>query len=98
MNSIFYSVLFLMSVFFLCLKLPCLAQNSIKIEWQKTLGGSSNDPGSGLISARNGDLIAFGSTRSQDGDIDSLKGIYDVFVSRVSVDGVKKWTETYGEA
>jgi outer membrane protein assembly factor BamB len=53
------------------------------IEWQKCLGGLSDDVGDELALTRDGGYIVVGSTLSQSGDVTYNNGLSDVWVAKL---------------
>ena len=66
------------------------------ILWQKSIGGSSIDVGTGLSELSNGNLIISGYTSSSDGDIPFNRGNFDVFLISTDSNGKILWTGIYG--
>lgn len=66
------------------------------IEWQTTLGGTSDDFIRNLQLTPDGNLILVGSTTSTDGDITSNHGSRDVWVVKLSGTGGIQWQKTLG--
>jgi len=67
-----------------------------KIEWQKSLGGSNIDRGNDIRQTRDGGYIAFGQTRSIDGDVTANHGVYDCWVVKLSATGELEWQKALG--
>ncbi|MDI1303785.1 MAG: T9SS C-terminal target domain-containing protein, partial [bacterium] len=57
------------------LQLNCFSQPTI--QWQKTLGGSSDDYGFNIQQTSDGGYIVAGATYSNDGDVTGNHGDYD---------------------
>ena len=68
------------------------------IIWQKSIGGSSIDIGTGLSEISNGNLIISGYTSSSNGDIPSNKGNFDVLLICTNSNGDILWTKIFGGA
>lgn len=68
------------------------------IIWQKSIGGSSIDIGTGLSELSNGNLIISGYTSSSNGDIPSNNGNFDVLLICTSSNGDILWTKIFGGA
>ncbi|PKL84744.1 MAG: hypothetical protein CVV22_11185 [Ignavibacteriae bacterium HGW-Ignavibacteriae-1] len=66
------------------------------IEWQKKYGGSSGDDAKSIQETRDGGYIVSGDTFSNDGDITENKGLFDIWVFKLSIDGNIEWQKTYG--
>ena len=66
------------------------------IIWQKSIGGSSIDIGTGLSELTNGNLIISGYTSSSNGDIPSNKGNFDVLLICANSNGNILWTKIFG--
>jgi hypothetical protein len=67
--------------------------------WQKTIGGSGEDKGLGLIENPDGSYMGVGFTNSTDGDI-AVPGLgnVDALLFKLSSNGTLLWTKTYGGA
>ncbi|MBI9011244.1 MAG: hypothetical protein JEZ08_03370 [Clostridiales bacterium] len=64
--------------------------------WRTNIGGSNGDNVNGVIASNDGGTIAFGTTSSADGDIPTIYGSNDAFVTKLDSDGNKVWTKNYG--
>ena len=58
------------------------------LDWQKNLGGTSEDIAYTMDETANGDFILSGSSLSSNGDITNAKGNYDFWVAKLSASGV----------
>ena len=68
------------------------------IIWQKSIGGSSIDIGTGLTELNNGNFIISGYTSSSNGDIPFNKGNFDVLLICANSNGDILWTKIFGGA
>ena len=68
------------------------------IEWQKTIGGSSNDNLSSVYQCLDGSYIIVGGTSSNiSGDkTEDMKGVYDGWIVKLDAAGVLKWQKDIG--
>lgn len=66
------------------------------ILWQKSIGGSSIDVGTGISELSNGNIIISGYTSSLNGDIPFNLGTFDVFLISLDSTGNILWTGIYG--
>ena len=83
--------------FFLFLLLaPGLLFAQPLIEWQKCFGGTKNDLPGGLVQTRDGGYIMAGQTKSDDGDVISNHGNYDLWIVKTSAKGAIEWQKSYG--
>ena len=64
--------------------------------WRKCFGGSENDEAYDLVRTPSNDFLLAGTTFSSDGDVDTLRGLGDVWVVHFSTRGVINWEKTYG--
>ncbi|MFN0174453.1 MAG: T9SS type A sorting domain-containing protein [Saprospiraceae bacterium] len=67
-----------------------------KIEWEKSLGGTSIDRGNDILQSRNGGYVAFGQTYSNNGDVTGNHGANDFWAVKLGIDGDIEWKEAYG--
>ena len=65
-------------------------------QWLKSFGGSVDDFGQSIIETANGDLVAAGSTYSNDGDVSMNHGSSDVWVVRLNNVGTLLWAKCMG--
>lgn len=66
------------------------------IEWQKTLGGTGDDLGGEIQQTFDSGYVVVGFSESNDGDLDSVKGLTDVWVVKLTDSGTIKWSKTMG--
>ena len=66
------------------------------IEWQKALGGSSYEFGQSIKQTLDGGFILLGFTTSNDGDVVNNDGGADMWVVKLTEDGVLEWQKTLG--
>lgn len=66
------------------------------IQWQKAMGGTGLDVCYGILENSNGDIIACGSTNSNDGDVSANHGSYDFWVNKISSTGTILWSKCFG--
>lgn len=66
------------------------------IEWQKALGGSSQDYGRSIIQTNTGDFIAIGSVNSNNGNVSGNHGGADLWLVKLTELGDLKWQKTFG--
>ena len=72
-------------------------QNGI-IEWQKTFGGSNEDYSNSIIEAKDGGFTFTGSSRSNNGDLTSNHGYFDIWVVKIQTNGDILWQKSIGDA
>ncbi len=66
-------------------------------KWVTTIGGSSTEGGTSIISTPDGGYIVTGSTGSVDGDFKGMrKGLTDVLVIKYDSKGEIQWKRTFG--
>lgn len=65
-------------------------------EWSKTIGGSKNDYGTGIIATNDGNFIISGYSESSDGDVPGNFGLHDFFVAKIDGSGGIIWSKNYG--
>ncbi|MDX9771641.1 MAG: hypothetical protein RBT19_14865, partial [Tenuifilaceae bacterium] len=66
------------------------------LEWEQTYGGSKNDYAYQAIIAHDGGYILTGNTFSSDGDVSFHHGDRDVWVVKISAEGMLEWERCYG--
>jgi hypothetical protein len=66
------------------------------IEWQKTYGGTGNDIAYSIKEVNDGGYIVTGTTTSNNGDVTENKGLSDVWVVKLNMDGNIEWQKTLG--
>jgi hypothetical protein len=64
--------------------------------WSKTIGGSQDDYGSGIIASADGNYVITGYSGSNDGDVPGNIGMHDFFVAKITGDGTIIWSKNYG--
>jgi len=67
-----------------------------KIEWEKALGGTGLDRGNDIHQTRDGGYIAFGQTRSSNGDVTGQHGAYDQWAVKLDISGNIEWQKALG--
>jgi hypothetical protein len=71
--------------------------NSGTILWKTVIGGTSSDYVNSVFRIENGGYLIAGNTASNDGDFAGLqKGQDDIFIIKLSEDGIIEWRKTYG--
>ncbi len=69
------------------------------IQWQKCLGGSSDDGAIGISQTTDGGYIVAGDTRSNDGGVSGYHGgSGDIWVVKLDKLGVMQWQKCYGSS
>ena len=76
--------------------LQVLAQTAPPIAWQKALGGTDTDEGLAIAGTSDGGAIVAGTTFSNDGDVGSNNGFYDVWLVKLDALGQIQWEKNYG--
>ena len=66
------------------------------IEWQKTIGGSSNDVANIAIQTSDGGYVVGGYTNSTAQDVTDNNGGFDYWIVKLSEIGTIQWQKTYG--
>ena len=66
------------------------------ILWRKYFGGTNNDRSYDSVETSDGDFLIVGSSESNDIDISSPKGSYDIWVIKLSSNGDLLWERSYG--
>lgn len=64
--------------------------------WQRVLGGPGVDLAYSVQQTADEQYLVVGSTSSTSGNITENKGIADVWIAKVTVDGNLEWQKTYG--
>ncbi|MEI6816597.1 MAG: T9SS type A sorting domain-containing protein [Bacteroidota bacterium] len=77
----------------LCI-LHCLAQPAI--QWEKSLGGTSDDIINGITQTNDGGFIVCGQSRSQDDDVIGNHGNWDAWIVKLNTFGTLQWAKCYG--
>jgi hypothetical protein len=66
------------------------------IQWQKTYGGSDYEQANQIQQTNDGNYIAAGWTRSNNGDVSGNHGNYDFWVIKIDTVGNLKWQKCLG--
>jgi hypothetical protein len=66
------------------------------IQWQKAYGGSDYEQANSIQQTNDGNYIAAGWTRSNDGDVTGNHGNYDFWVIKIDTVGNLKWQKCLG--
>ncbi|MEO8147399.1 MAG: T9SS type A sorting domain-containing protein [Bacteroidia bacterium] len=66
------------------------------IEWQKSLGGTSDDEAWSVIQAYDSGYVVAGQTESIDGDITGNHGYIDYWIVKLNASGAIQWQKTFG--
>ncbi len=66
------------------------------ILWRKYFGGTNNDRSYDSVETSDGDFLIVGSSESNDIDISSPRGSYDIWVIKLSSNGDLLWERSYG--
>lgn len=72
------------------------AQTAPIIQWQKCLGGSSDDRANSIKQTSDGGFIVAGSTASNNGDVSGNHGSRDFWVVKLDANGNIQWQKCYG--
>ena len=75
-------------------QLNCFSQPAI--QWQKTLGGSSDDYGFNIQQTADEGYIVAGVTYSTDSDVTANQGEADYWIVKMSATGTIQWQKTLG--
>ena len=67
------------------------------MQWQKALGGSSDDEAYSIQQTSDGGYIVVGEESSRDGDVSSHYGMNDIWIVRLNRNGNKVWDRTFGD-
>ncbi|HPD38543.1 MAG TPA: hypothetical protein PK411_09405 [Mesotoga infera] len=70
--------------------------NSGKLIWGKSLGGSNNEQFVSVRHTIEGGFILGGDSRSNDGDVSVNKGDSDVWIVKIDVEGNLVWQRSFG--
>lgn len=79
---------------FWCHKIDAQGQ----LQWRKYFGGTSNDRSYAAVALPDGSFVLAGTSESQDVDIQSPKGGYDIWVIKIDSLGNLLWENSYGGA
>jgi len=66
------------------------------IQWQKSLGGSSDDEAYSIQQTLDGGYIVAGFTLSNDGEVSGNNGVYDYWVVKLDDTGAIEWQKALG--
>ena len=66
------------------------------IVWEQSFGGSEIDEARGIIATNDGNFIIVGDTRSSDENVSTNNGAADLWIIKMSADGVLLWETSYG--
>nr|WP_319538551.1 PKD domain-containing protein [uncultured Methanospirillum sp.] len=66
------------------------------LEWQKCLGGSSEDRATSVVAAPEGGYLAAGVSESTDGDVTGNHGDYDAWIVGLNTTGGLEWQTCLG--
>ena len=77
-------------------KVGLLAQPNI--QWQKSLGGSSQDEGYSVKQTFDGGYIVVGSSNSNNGDVTGNNGTSDYWVAKLNSSGIIQWQKSLGKS
>lgn len=72
-----------------------LDSNGEKV-WSKTIGGSLNDYGTGIIATTDGNYVISGYSASSDGDVPGNVGMHDFYIAKITPEGNLMWSKNYG--
>ncbi len=66
------------------------------MQWQRCLGGSSNDAANSIVSTTDGGCLVFGEASSNDGDVSANYGSWDAWLVKLDSFGNIEWDRNYG--
>ncbi|MDG1760645.1 MAG: hypothetical protein P8L72_03155 [Flavobacteriaceae bacterium] len=66
------------------------------MQWRRYHGGTNNDRSYDAVEANDGGFIITGATESNDVDVTSNQGEYDVWVIKLNAEGTLQWAKTFG--
>lgn len=89
MTRVFFYIVFYLSVFTTAAQVPT-------ISWEKSIGGSNTDKVEKIIATHDGGYAVVGYSYSNDFDVPSNNGDWDIFVSKISYNGMIEWTRSFG--
>jgi hypothetical protein len=81
-------------LFFICSLFT--AQTAPSIEWQKALGGDSNDKANSVQQTSDGGYIIAGESSSTDGDVTGNHGNSDYWIVKLDASGSIEWQKALG--
>jgi hypothetical protein len=64
--------------------------------WEKSFGGEQIDEARAIVKSNDGNYVIAGDTRSSDNDISSNNGAADLWLLKISPNGVLLWEKTIG--
>lgn len=64
--------------------------------WEKSFGGTQIDEAKSVLKSSDGNFLIVGDSRSNDTDISNAKGAADIWLIKISNDGVLHWEKSYG--
>src|ERR1035437_4895012 len=87
-----------MKKIFLALLLPSSLYSFAQpaIQWEKCLGGSSNDYGYCIQQTRDSGYVVIGITGSTNGNVTGFHGGTDTWIAKLDRDGTIQWENCYG--
>ena len=89
--------MYIMKKAVLLLSFICMACAShAQLQWQRCLGGSSDDAIKDVRQVADGGYIAAGVTGSTDGDVAGKHGNYDAWIVKLSSTGSVEWQKCFG--
>src|SRR5436305_1217047 len=83
-------------VLLLTASLLSTAQTLPTIQWQKSLGGSSDEVAYSIEQTSDGGYIAAGYTLSNDGDVSGNHGSLDYWIVKLNSSGAIQWQKSLG--
>lgn len=66
------------------------------IEWSYNFGGSGDESIAGVLQTSDGNFVLAGRTNSDDHDISSSHGVWEVWVAKFDASGTILWEHSYG--
>jgi hypothetical protein len=66
------------------------------LEWQKSVGGTKTDLGTGIVQGYDGSYFAVGETSSNDVDVTGYKDSIDILFVKLTATGVLQWAKALG--
>ena len=66
------------------------------ILWSNRLGGTGNEEIGDIIATSDGGFAVVGTTDSEQGDVKTRGGEMDIFLAKLSKNGMLEWTQSYG--
>jgi hypothetical protein len=71
-------------------------QGPPEVEWQRCLGGTSNEDAYSVAITSDDGYVLTGYTSSVDGDVSEMQGVVDLWVVKLGSNGDLIWERTYG--